>query len=116
MPRSSGRRVADDFTERYGDLLTGSYGCVDRIVLNAYYPIGIRERVPDLVAAHGRGQRCTSSGDDLMILPGGTRAALVSGPDGHRFLAEEAAALRRLSRQPTPGEQETRMMSHRTFG
>jgi hypothetical protein len=27
--------------------------------------------------------------DDLMILRGGLRAALVSGPDGHRFLAEE---------------------------
>jgi hypothetical protein len=32
--------VADDFTERYRDLLTGSYDCVDRIVLNAYYPLG----------------------------------------------------------------------------
>jgi len=33
--------VADDlFTERCGDLLTGSYDCVDRIVLNAYYPLG----------------------------------------------------------------------------
>jgi hypothetical protein len=26
---------------------------------------------------------------DFMILHGGVRAALVSGPDGHRFLAEE---------------------------
>jgi hypothetical protein len=32
--------VADDFSERYGDLLTGSYDCVDRIVLNAYFSIG----------------------------------------------------------------------------
>ena len=32
--------MADDFAERYGDLLTGSYDCVDRIVLNAYYPLG----------------------------------------------------------------------------
>jgi hypothetical protein len=32
--------VADDFCERYGDLLTGSYDCVDRIVLNAYFPLG----------------------------------------------------------------------------
>src|SRR5674476_1367570 len=30
----------DEFTERYGDLLAGSYDCVDRIVLNAYYPRG----------------------------------------------------------------------------
>lgn len=30
--------------------------------------------------------------DDLMILHGGIRAALVSGPDGHRFLVEEQAA------------------------
>ena len=32
--------MADDFTERYRDLLTGWYDCVDRIVLNAYYPMG----------------------------------------------------------------------------
>lgn len=30
----------DDFAARYADLLTGSYDCVDRIVLNAYYPLG----------------------------------------------------------------------------
>jgi hypothetical protein len=35
-----GRRVADEFSERYGDLLTGAYDCVDRIVLNAYFPLG----------------------------------------------------------------------------
>jgi len=32
--------VADDFTERYGDLLAGSYDCVDRVVLNAFFPAG----------------------------------------------------------------------------
>src|SRR6476646_6909888 len=32
--------MADQFTERYADLLTGSYDCVDRIVLNAYFPLG----------------------------------------------------------------------------
>ena len=32
--------MADDFAERYGELLTGNYDCVDRIVLNAYYPLG----------------------------------------------------------------------------
>ena len=32
--------MADDFSGRYGDLLTGSYDCVDRIVLNAYFPLG----------------------------------------------------------------------------
>jgi len=32
--------MVDDFSERYADLLTGSYDCVDRIVLNAYYPLG----------------------------------------------------------------------------
>jgi hypothetical protein len=35
-----GRRVADEFSARYGDLLTGTYDCVDRIVLNAYFPLG----------------------------------------------------------------------------
>jgi hypothetical protein len=32
--------MTDDFSTRYGDLLTGSYDCVDRIVLNAYFPLG----------------------------------------------------------------------------
>jgi hypothetical protein len=32
--------VADDFSERYADLLTGSYDCMDRIVLNAYFSVG----------------------------------------------------------------------------
>jgi hypothetical protein len=32
--------VANDFTERCGDLLAGSYDCVDRVVLNAYFPLG----------------------------------------------------------------------------
>jgi hypothetical protein len=30
----------DEFCARYGDLLTGSYDCVDRIVLNAYFSLG----------------------------------------------------------------------------
>ena len=30
----------DEFSARYAGLLTGSYDCVDRIVLNAYYPLG----------------------------------------------------------------------------
>jgi len=32
--------MADDPSVRYEDLLTGSYDCVDRIVLNAYHPLG----------------------------------------------------------------------------
>jgi hypothetical protein len=35
-----GPRVVDEFSERYSDLVTGFYDCVDRIVLNAYYPLG----------------------------------------------------------------------------
>lgn len=31
--------MADSISERYGDLLNGVYDCVDRIVLNAYYPL-----------------------------------------------------------------------------
>ena len=32
--------MSNDFSEHYGDLLTGSYDCVDRIVLNAYFSLG----------------------------------------------------------------------------
>lgn len=39
-PRARPRHAADDFTARYGGLLSGGYDCVDRIVLNAYYPLG----------------------------------------------------------------------------
>jgi hypothetical protein len=31
---------SDEFSLRYSDLLTGSYNCVDRIVLNAFFPLG----------------------------------------------------------------------------
>ena len=31
---------SDEFSLRYSDLLTGSYDCVDRVVLNAYFPLG----------------------------------------------------------------------------
>ena len=30
----------DAFSEQYQDLIDGSYDCVDRIVLNAYFPMG----------------------------------------------------------------------------
>jgi hypothetical protein len=32
--------VPDELSARYGDLLTGCYDCVDRIVLNAYFSLG----------------------------------------------------------------------------
>ena len=32
--------MADEFAARYAGLLTGSYDCVDRIVLNAYFRLG----------------------------------------------------------------------------
>ena len=32
--------MIDSFTTHYDDMLTGSYDCVDRIVLNAYFPLG----------------------------------------------------------------------------
>ena len=32
--------MTDKLSERYQDLLTGNYDCVDRVVLNAYFPVG----------------------------------------------------------------------------
>ncbi|MGH3874960.1 MAG: hypothetical protein ACRDSR_26250 [Pseudonocardiaceae bacterium] len=32
--------MVDEFSDRYGDLLAGSYDCVDRVVLNAYFSLG----------------------------------------------------------------------------
>jgi catechol 2,3-dioxygenase-like lactoylglutathione lyase family enzyme len=77
-----------------------------------HYHVGPRRPIPpdtasnDIVATHSvvrvaslsataaqlarRGVPLTS--DDFMTLNGGMRAALISGPDGHRFLAEERAA------------------------
>jgi hypothetical protein len=34
------RPMADGLSDLYQDLLTGSYDCVDRIVLNAYFRMG----------------------------------------------------------------------------
>jgi hypothetical protein len=50
--------MTDLFSERCGDLLTGSYDCVDRIVLNAYFSLGhFAGRLPGVVAALARRQR-----------------------------------------------------------
>ena len=76
------------------------------------YHVGTRRPIPrdtasnDILATHcavrvgslgataaALARRGTPLADhDLMILRGGIRAALVSGPDGHRFLVEERAA------------------------
>jgi len=77
-----------------------------------HYHVGPRRPIPpdtasnDIVATHcavrvasldataeALARRGTPLADrDLMILRGGIRAALVPGPDGHRFLVEERAA------------------------
>jgi hypothetical protein len=74
-----------------------------------HYHVGTRRPIPrdtasnDLTATHSviqvasldpiaaaLGRRGTPlTGDDRMVLRGDKRAALISGPDGHRFLAEE---------------------------
>ena len=79
------------------------------------YHVGTRRPIPrdtasnDIVATHSAvrvasldataaalaGRGTPLADDDLMILRGGIRAALISGPDGHRFLAEQQAGLRR---------------------
>ena len=41
-------KMPDAFSTRYRDLLGGTYDCVDRIVLNAYFPL----------AQSGGGFRC----------------------------------------------------------
>lgn len=35
--------MRDQFSEHYDELLEGGYDCVDRIVLNAYFPLGVSE-------------------------------------------------------------------------
>ena len=35
--------MRDEFSKHYEGLLKGSYDCVDRIVLNAYFPMGVNE-------------------------------------------------------------------------
>ena len=88
-----------------------------------HYHVGTRRPIPpgtasnDIVATHSvlqvasldataaalarRGTPLT--GDDLMILHSGLRAALVSGPDGHRFLVEERAAAATCAAEPRNG-------------
>lgn len=53
-------------------------------------------QVASLGATAGALARCGRplSSDDLMMLYGDIHAALVSGPDGHRFLVEERVAMR----------------------
>ena len=63
--------MADEFSARYGDLLTGSYDCVDRIVLNAYYPMGHDAgRVPGVVAAVAQRREEQLDNNHLMRMAG----------------------------------------------
>jgi catechol 2,3-dioxygenase-like lactoylglutathione lyase family enzyme len=92
-----------------------------------HYHVGTRRPIPrdtasnDIVATHSvvrvasldataaaLARRGTPlAGHDLMILRGGMRAALVAGPDGHRFLVEErAAAATCAARGPTQAREE----------
>jgi len=52
-----GSGMTDGFSERYRDLLTGSYDCVDRIVLNAHFPLGHNPGGFPVVATLARRQR-----------------------------------------------------------
>ncbi len=92
-----------------------------------HYHVGTRRPIPphtasnDIVATHSAVRvasldataaalaRCGTplADDDLMLLHGGIRAALVTGPDGHRFLAEEqAAAATRAAPGPTQAREQ----------
>jgi len=48
--------MADGFSEPYGDLLTASYDCVDRIVLNALQYV-----VPPRSGSGSGGDACTAT-------------------------------------------------------
>jgi hypothetical protein len=61
--------MADGLSDLYRDLLTGSYDCVDRIVLNAYSAWGMVRRVSLVVAAVGR-FGCTLDNAHLMRMAG----------------------------------------------
>ena len=54
----------DEFSLRYSDLVTGSYDCVDRIVLNAFYPLGYH---PAVCAPGGGG--CTATATPSWTTP-----------------------------------------------
>ena len=92
-----------------------------------HYHVGTRRPIPhdtasnDIVATHSvvrvasldataaaLARRGTPlAGHDFMILRRGMRAALVAGPDGHRFLVEEqAAAATRAARGPTQAQEQ----------
>jgi hypothetical protein len=49
--------VADDLSERYGDLLTGSYDCVDRAVLTIAALLALRDHVIAPILAGVRSPR-----------------------------------------------------------
>ena len=47
--------MPDSLSDRYAELLTGSYDCVDRIVLNAFFRMGhAPRRFPGVVAGPDR--------------------------------------------------------------
>jgi catechol 2,3-dioxygenase-like lactoylglutathione lyase family enzyme len=65
----------------------------DIVATHCVVRVASLDRAAAALARHG----APLAGNDLMTLDGGVRAALVRGPDGHRFLAEERSLL-----QPVP--------------
>ena len=83
-PGSYGRRVADDFAARYAGLLA-RFHCVDRIVLNAYYPIGntaggFRTWWRRLIGGPDAAADAVLDNTHLMRLAGGSRGGSGPGP------------------------------------
>jgi hypothetical protein len=71
----------DELSERYGQLVHGSYDCVDRIVLNAYFPLGHNPggfRVWWRRLHHGCEEQLDNT--HLMRMPAGSPAGCARSP------------------------------------
>ncbi len=84
---------SDEFSLRYSDLVTGSYDSVDRIVLNAFFPLGHNPggfRV--WIFLRQRGSAESKPSPNHTVTPAPKAPSLVNAlMDGHQYLIEHCA-------------------------
>jgi catechol 2,3-dioxygenase-like lactoylglutathione lyase family enzyme len=80
-----------DYVETFGCSVErrGDTASNDIVATHSVVRVASLDRAAAALARHG----APLAGNDLMTLDGGILAALVRGPDGHRFLAEERSLL-----------------------
>jgi hypothetical protein len=87
--------MTDGLSTLYQDLLGGSYDCVDRIVLNAYFHMGMIRVASRVVASADRigrdARKRVPGAHDWPLQPSHSRLRQSARPPSHRLLRSHSS-------------------------